>query len=254
MEEDQLSDTHMNNILLTESEIEEILNDLHSVLPKIDKKDRKRKSEDDESPPFQKRKSVIVHTSNVPHIEKEKNPENENQHLQNKNNPIIDKQQDPIIKKDEKLRTLKIKLFQSSYIPTPTHLKRKRIILNIDNNSKKNDEKSFLWSVLAHLFPSKINPSKVFKYKKYLNRIKYDGINMPMKIEDIDEFEKMNNLIINVYGCTENGKEIWPRRISKKEGKEAINLLMLDNGKKYHYVLIKSLKRLFEKTGKHSKN
>ena len=67
-------------------------------------------------------------------------------------------------------------------------------------------------------------------------------------MKDIDKFEKMNNLIINVYGCSENGQEIWPRRISKNRGKEAINLLMLNDGKRYHYTLIKSLSRLLGKS------
>ena len=44
---------------------------------------------------------------------------------------------------------------------------------------------------------------------------------MPMQLKDIDKFEKLNNLIINVYKCTENGKEIWSRRISKKERKRS---------------------------------
>ena len=67
---------------------------------------------------------------------------------------------------------------------------------------------------------------------------------MPMAVKDIKKFEKMNDLVINVYGCTEDGTQIWPRRISKKRDKETINLLMLKNGDNYHYVLIKNLNRL----------
>ena len=40
-----------------------------------------------------------------------------------------------------------------------------------------------------------------------------------MAVTDIDKFEKMNDLIINVYGCSEDGSEIYPRSISKKRGK-----------------------------------
>ena len=60
---------------------------------------------------------------------------------------------------------------------------------------------------------------------------------MPMTVKDIDRFEKMNDLKINVFGCTEDGRQIWPRRISNRRGKEAIYLLMLENGNGYHYVL-----------------
>ena len=48
---------------------------------------------------------------------------------------------------------------------------------------------------------------------------------MPMAISDIKKFEKQNkNMIINVYGCNENGENIYPRRICKIRDKEAINL------------------------------
>ena len=78
---------------------------------------------------------------------------------------------------------------------------------------------------------------------------------MPMAVTDIDKFEKMNDLIINVYGCSEDGSEIYPRRISKKRGK-AINLLMLENGEAYHYVLRKNLNGLLSKgrSGTHQKD
>ena len=69
-----------------------------------------------------------------------------------------------------------------------------------------------------------------------------------MAVKDIDKFEKMNDLVINVYGCTEDGTQIWPRRISKRRDKEAINLLMLESGNDYHYVLIKNLNRLLGKS------
>ena len=67
-----------------------------------------------------------------------------------------------------------------------------------------------------------------------------------MAVKDIDKFERINDLIINVYGCSQDGYEIWPRRISNKRGK-AINLLMLDNKIGYHYVLIKDLNRFLGK-------
>ena len=66
---------------------------------------------------------------------------------------------------------------------------------------------------------------------------------MPMAVKDIDKFENMNNMIINIYACERDGSEIWPRRISKKRGK-AINLIMIEDDGRYHYALIKDLNRL----------
>ena len=55
-----------------------------------------------------------------------------------------------------------------------------------------------------------------------------------MAVNDIDKFEKQNNHIINVYACSKDGTNIFPRRISKRRDKEAINLLMLENASIVH--------------------
>ena len=133
----------------------------------------------------------------------------------------------------------------SSYIPTPQSLIKKMALGNIKNE----DQNCFLYSILASLFPNKNHPEKVRSYKKYLDKLNYKDIEMPMAVKDIDKFEKMNDLVINVYGCTEDGTQIWPRRISKRRDKDAINLLMLENGENYHYVLIKNLNRLLSTEG-----
>ena len=70
-----------------------------------------------------------------------------------------------------------------------------------------------------------------------------------MAVKDIDKFEKQNNYVINVYGCDQNGGNIFPRRISKRRDQKSINLLMLENGEHYHYVLIKNLNKLLGKQG-----
>ena len=63
------------------------------------------------------------------------------------------------------------------------------------------------------------------------------------------------NLTINVYGCNDDGSDMYPGRISKRRDNNAINLLMLNNGAGYHYVLINYLNRLLGKggCGTHSK-
>lgn len=48
----------------------------------------------------------------------------------------------------------------SSYIETPHELSKKKAILNIQNQ----DEKCFLWSILAALYPVDQNPERVNKY------------------------------------------------------------------------------------------
>ena len=130
----------------------------------------------------------------------------------------------------------------ASYIPTPEGLRKKEAIINVQN---VDDMLCFIYSILAFLHPVsyKDHPYRPNKYKKYLKELNYEGIKMPMAVKDIDKFEKINNLIINVYACERGGSEIWLRRISKKRG-EAINLLMIEDDGRYHYALIKDLNRL----------
>ena len=75
---------------------------------------------------------------------------------------------------------------------------------------------------------------------------------MPMATKDIKKFEKMNpEYIINVYSCNPDGTNIQPRRISKirDKNKKLVNLLMLTQDGKYHYVLITDLNKLLGHNG-----
>ena len=128
----------------------------------------------------------------------------------------------------------------SSYIPTPQCLANKKALVNVQNE----DQNCFLYSVLACIHNPKKNAERPAQYKKCLSELRYEGIEMPMATKDIDKFEKLNDLAISVYGCTEDGTKIWPRRISKRRDLEPINLLMLEQADQYHYVLIKNLNRL----------
>ena len=100
----------------------------------------------------------------------------------------------------------------------------KRLFLNVQNK----DNLCFLYSILAQLHPAEENAKRVSKYKKYLNTLKYDGIEMPISVGDIDRFEKLNqDLTINVYAYEEG--LVFPRRISNRRGEKLIKLIMFDN-------------------------
>ena len=69
-------------------------------------------------------------------------------------------------------------------------------------------------------------------------------IEMPMTTKDIKKFEKMiPEYIMNVYACNSDGTNIQSRRISKSRDKtnKTVNLLMLSQDEKYHFVLITNL-------------
>ena len=92
----------------------------------------------------------------------------------------------------------------ASYIPTPSAIQVKKAVVNIKNK----DQKCFLYSILAFMFLNKNNVEKVSSYKKYLDKLNYKDFEMPMAVHDIDRFEKKNGLVINVYSCNEDGREI----------------------------------------------
>ena len=87
----------------------------------------------------------------------------------------------------------------SSYLPLPKELKAKRGCLNIQND----DEKCFLWSMLALLHPvqHRDHPTRVLKYQEYEHEVNMSGIKYPVDIKDIGKFEHQNNISVNVYRC-----------------------------------------------------
>ena len=72
-----------------------------------------------------------------------------------------------------------------------------------------------------------------------------------MPVYEINKFEKRNNLSINVYYFNtkdSQDKKVSPLYISKERTTTMpINLLVLDNGIKYHYTYIKKFSNLFYK-------
>ena len=110
------------------------------------------------------------------------------------------------------------------------------------------DQKCVLCCILASKHPVEKNAERPNKYKEYLSELNCKDIERPMAVPDINRFEKMNNLTTNVYGCSEDGKEICPRRISNRRDNKSIYLLMLDN--EMDDVLIRDLNRLLRRPRK----
>ena len=127
----------------------------------------------------------------------------------------------------------------SSYIPTPKSIFGKKAIINVKNN----DENCFLYSILAHFKKCEQHNNRVSHYKQHLHELRTDGIDMPMKLEDITKFEKLNGLSINVYSIEENGGNVNPIRISK-ENLDPINLLLIIGRDHEHYTYISNFDRL----------
>ena len=127
----------------------------------------------------------------------------------------------------------------SSYIPLPGQIRNKKAIINLKNK----DDQCFKWSVVRGLYLVVSHPERITEgLKEHSKRFNWDGLTFPMDLKQIRIFEKNNPKIsINVFGFE---GEIYPLRISKTKRRMNIDLLLISDGKKQHYCLIKNMSRL----------
>ena len=127
----------------------------------------------------------------------------------------------------------------STFLPLPSKISTKKAVINMKNN----DDQCFKWSVTRALNPVDVHPERVSKeLKDQSERLDWSGLKFPVKLDQIIIFEKNNPQIsINVFGFE---GDVYPLRLSKRSEREQINLLLISDGEKQHYCLIKSLSRL----------
>ena len=94
----------------------------------------------------------------------------------------------------------------SSYMKSPKKIENTKSVVNVQNE----DDKCFLWSVLANLHPAKDHVDRVSNYEPFLDELKTNGIKFQMRLQQIPKFENMNDLTINVYMTDKDGSDIWP--------------------------------------------
>ena len=132
----------------------------------------------------------------------------------------------------------------STFIPLPQTLALSNSILNIENE----DEKCFLYCVLASLHPQQALPEHPQLYEPYVHEVVMTGIQYPVSINDIPKFEKQNeNISINVFSF-EDGS-IVPMRVTNYSNRlHHVDLLWLKSADTSHYCLITDLNRFLSRT------
>ena len=115
-------------------------------------------------------------------------------------------------------------------------------------NIKNKDQKCFLWCHVRHINPSKEHPERIKKTdKKIAEKRDYDEIEFPVQEKDFSKIEKKNNICINVF-CYEN-KLVFPIYVSDQNFENSMDLLLVFDENKSHYVYIKDFDRfMFHKT------
>ena len=132
-----------------------------------------------------------------------------------------------------------IPLRGSTFLPLPRKIASKKAVINMKND----DDQCFKWSVTRSLNPVDVHPERITKeLKDQSERLDWSGLKFPVKLNHIVIFEKfIPSISINVFGFE---GDVYPLRLSKSKSEQTINLLLISDGEKQHYCLIKSLSRL----------
>ncbi|KAB0790845.1 hypothetical protein PPYR_14921, partial [Photinus pyralis] len=138
----------------------------------------------------------------------------------------------------------------SLYIELPSQIQSKKACVNVKND----DDACFAWAVVSALYPVDKHPQRISKYPHYSSVLKLKGIQFPMTMRQIPNFEKQNSISINVYILKKEKKDQFntlPTYLTKEKRDKHVNLLLVqdcyEQSVKFHYVWIKNLSRLVSK-------
>ena len=131
-----------------------------------------------------------------------------------------------------------------SYTDSPKWLKNKKSTIN----PKNNDDKCFQYAVTLALNLDKIknDPQRVSKIKPFIENYNWEDIDFPSTSKDWKKFECNNEVALNILYVPYNTKQINIAYKSKNNltQKRQIILLMISDGQKWHYLVVKNLSRL----------
>ena len=100
----------------------------------------------------------------------------------------------------------------SSYIPLPSWIASKKVVINPKN---ENDEECLKWAVTSALHHEEIgkNPQRISNIMRYTNNYNWSRLEFPVAINKINGFEKNNDIFVNIFGI--KGQKIYMCRKSK---------------------------------------
>ena len=131
-----------------------------------------------------------------------------------------------------------------SYIDSPKWLKDKKSTIN----PKNNDDKCFQYALTLALNLDKIkkDPQRVSKIKPFIEKYNWEDIDFPSTSKDWKKFECNNEAALNILYVPYNTKQINIAYKSKNNltQERQITLLMISDGQKWHYLVVKNLSGL----------
>ena len=99
-----------------------------------------------------------------------------------------------------------------------------------------------------HINPSKQHPERIKKAnKKVAEKLDDDRIELPVQEKDFSKIEVKNNICINGFGY--ENELVFPVYVSDQKCEDSMDLLLLNDDDKSHYLCIKDYDRfMFHKT------
>ena len=135
----------------------------------------------------------------------------------------------------------------SSYIPLPAELQNSRKGLV---NLKNEDNECFRWCHIRYLNPQEKDAQRIKKTdRKMVEELNYQAVEFPIATKHYGKIEAQNSINVNVFGYED--KQFYPIYMSKQNNNEVLNLLLITEGDKKHYVLIKDFNRMMYNKTKH---
>jgi len=134
-----------------------------------------------------------------------------------------------------------------SFVSTPKCIESKHAVVNIRNQG---DDKCFVWSILAHLYPAKKNANRLTNYKQYEHTLNLIGLTFPLPVKQIAKFESLNPTIaVHCLACDRDCRSFSILYLSPEVHKRehTVTLLLLDDPRdtqRHHYIYVKNLSAL----------
>ena len=122
-------------------------------------------------------------------------------------------------------------------------MSKKEAIINGDNDFQNALDDALNYQTIEK------DPQRISKLKPYINKYNWEGIEFPAGPKDWKKFERNNKTIaLNILFVPHNTKTIrvaYRSQYNNKRKKQVI-LLMITDGKKWHYLAVTNLSALLE--------
>ena len=123
-----------------------------------------------------------------------------------------------------------------SYIDSPKWLKDKKSTIN----PKNNDDECFQYAVTLALNFDKIkkDQQRISKIKPFIDQCNWKDIDFPSTSKDWRKFELNNKIALNILYVPHNTRKV---NVAYKSSDKQVILLMITDGEKWHYLVVKDL-------------